>query len=162
MTNLDSNNVKIIDYTTDLKEHIKILNLEWIEVYFKVEDKDKKVLSNPQEEILDKGGKIFYARYQNRIVGTVSLLKMDGINDEITFELTKMAVTSDVQGLGVGKKLMEHVLMVAKIDGIHKLIIFCNTKLSSAIHLYLKYGFIEVELEKGVYERANIKLERMI
>jgi hypothetical protein len=35
------------------------LNIE--SKYFKIEPKDELVLSNPQEEIIDKGG--FYAKY---------------------------------------------------------------------------------------------------
>jgi hypothetical protein len=31
-----------------------------------------------------------------------------------------------------------------------------------AIYLYIKYGFQEVPLIKGVYERADIKMERII
>ena len=89
------------------------------------------------------------------IVGTASLLK----KSESEFELGKMAVTASAQGLGIGKRLMEHCLDFAKRQGITKLILYSNTKLTSAIHLYRKYGFVEVELESGLYERANIKME---
>jgi hypothetical protein len=37
----------------------KTLNIEWLSKYFKIEPKDELVLSNPQEEIIDKGGMIF-------------------------------------------------------------------------------------------------------
>ena len=39
------------------------------------------------------------------------------------------------------------------------MILYSNKKLESAIHLYRKYGFVEVELEEGLYERANVKME---
>lgn len=78
------------------------MNLEWLKKYFKVEAKDELILSDPQGEIIDKGGMIFYAKYNNKIVGTVSLLKID----KPTFELSKMAVTNGVQGLGIRQKLM--------------------------------------------------------
>jgi ribosomal protein S18 acetylase RimI-like enzyme len=152
------NTVEIIPFSTDLKEHIKILNLEWLKKYFKVEPKDEIVLSNPQGEIIDKGGMIFYAKYNNQIIGTVSLIKID----DFTFELSKMAVTDTIQGLGIGKKIMEHCLAVAKEEGIQKLILYSNTSLLPAIHLYEKYGFVEIALEDGVYERADIKMERII
>ncbi|MFE3871617.1 GNAT family N-acetyltransferase [Flavobacterium sp. ZS1P70] len=152
------NTVEIIPFSTDLKEHIKILNLEWLKKYFKVEPKDEIVLSNPQSEIIDKGGMIFYAKYNNQIIGTVSLIKID----DFTFELSKMAVTNTIQGLGIGKKIMEHCLAVAKKEGIYKLILYSNRSLLSAIHLYEKYGFVEIALEDGVYERADIKMERII
>lgn len=152
------NTVEIIPFSTDLKEHIKTLNLEWLKKYFKVEPKDEIVLSDPQSEIIDKGGMIFYAKYNNQIIGTVSLIKID----DFTFELSKMAVTDTIQGLGIGKKIMEHCLAVAKEEGIQKLILYSNRSLLPAIHLYKKYGFVEIALEDGVYERADIKMERVI
>ena len=155
--NID-NEVLIIPFRSDLKEEIKTLNLEWLNKYFKVEAKDDKVLSDPQGEIIDKGGMIYYAKYDDRIVGTYSLLKID----ETTFELSKMAVTDGVQGLGIGNKLMEHSIKVAKEKRIKKLILYSNRSLLSAIYLYKKYDFEEVPLEDGVYERANIKMERII
>lgn len=153
-----SNTVEIIPFSNDLKEAIKILNLEWLQKYFKVEPKDETVLSDPQGAIIDKGGMIFYAKFNGEIIGTASLLKIDNL----TFELSKMAVTDKVQGLGVGKKIMEHVLSVATEKGIKKLILYSNRSLSPAIHLYTKYGFKEIALEDGVYERADIKMERII
>jgi ribosomal protein S18 acetylase RimI-like enzyme len=152
------NKIDIIPFSEDIKEPIKILNLEWLNKYFKVEPKDELVLSNPQEEIINKGGFIFYAQYNGNIVGTVSLLKIDNSS----FELSKMAVTDSVQGLGVGKIMMEHCLVHARKNGIQKLILYSNRSLHSAIHLYTKYGFMEVSLESGIYERADIKMEKII
>ena len=152
------NTVEIIPFTTALTEPIKTLNIEWLKKYFKVEPKDEIVLSNPQGEIIDKGGMIFYAKYSNEIIGTVSLIKID----DTTFELSKMAVTDGVQGLGIGKKLMIHCIAIAEEKGIKKLILYSNRKLLPAIHLYEKFGFVEIALEDGVYERADIKMERII
>ena len=94
------NTVEIIPFSEDLKEHIKTLNIEWLKKYFRVEDQDELVLSNPQEEIIDKGGMIFYAKHNNEISGTASLIKVD----DLTFELSKMAVSHKAQGLGIGNK----------------------------------------------------------
>lgn len=152
------NTVEIIPYSSDLKEPIKTLNIEWLKKYFKVEPKDELVLSNPQEEIIDKGGMIFYAKYNGKIIGTVSLIKIDNT----TFELSKMAVTDGTQGLGIGNKLMVHCLTVAEQNGIRKLILYSNRALLPAIHLYEKFGFVEVSLEGGVYERADIKMEKIV
>lgn len=134
------------------------MNLEWLKKYFKVEAKDDLILSDPQGEIIDKGGMIFYAKYDNKIVGTVSLIKID----ETTFELSKMAVTESIQGLGIGNKLMSYCMEVAKHKRIKKLILYSNRKLLPAIYLYKKFGFNEIALENGIYERADIKMEKII
>ena len=73
-----------------------------------------------------------------------------------------MAVTEQYQGEGIGKMLLEHCLAVAKSNNIETLILYSNTILKSAINLYRKYGFEEVELEVGQYKRANIKMKKMI
>ncbi|MEN2416092.1 GNAT family N-acetyltransferase [Flavobacterium mesophilum] len=153
-----SQQVEIIPFSQDLKEHIKTLNIAWLEKYFRVEDKDKITLSNPQEEIIDKGGMIFYAKYNDEIIGTASLLKVD----DSTFELSKMAVSDKAQGLGIGNKLLEHCIKIAEEKDIKTLFLYSNTKLLPAIHLYRKFGFVEIPLESGIYERADIKMEKKI
>lgn len=153
-----NNTVEIIPFSPDLKDHIKTLNIAWLTKYFKVEEKDTLTLSNPQEEIIDKGGLIFYARYNNEILGTATLLK---VNDS-TFELSKMAVSDHAQGLGIGNKLLEHCIETAKENNIKTLFLYSNTILLPAIHLYRKFGFTEIPLETGIYERADIKMEKKI
>lgn len=152
------NTVEIISFSPDLKEHIKILNLEWLKKYFKVEEQDEIVLSSPQEEIIDKGGLIFYARYNGEIIGTVSLMKAS----ETSFELSKMAVSDQAQGLGVGNKLLAHCMTVAKENNIKKLFLYSNRILLPALHLYQKFGFTEVPLGDVSYERADIKMEKIL
>ncbi len=155
---MEKNNIQIIPYTDALKEHIKTLNVEWLEKYFAVEPNDVISLSNPKEEILDKGGFIYYVTVDGMVAGTVSLLR---ITDE-EFELGKMAVSEKSQGLGLGKTLIEYCIQTAKEKGIKKLILFSNTMLGPAIHLYRKYGFAEAEFEQGHYLRSNIKMEKII
>ncbi|MFH7015661.1 GNAT family N-acetyltransferase [Flavobacterium sp. FlaQc-47] len=150
--------VEIIPFSPDLKEYIKTLNKEWLQKYFRVEEKDEIVLSNPQEEIIDKGGMIFYAKYNEEILGTVSLMKVD----KTTFELSKMAVSNKAQGLGIGNKLLVHCLAVAEENNIKKLFLYSNRMLLPAIHLYEKFGFTEVPLGNVSYERADIKMEKIM
>ena len=150
--------VVIIPFSIRHKEAIRELNLEWLQQHFKVEPKDKLVLNNPVEEIINKGGKIYYAQYNDAIIGTVSLLKIN----ETTFELSKMAVTQKAQGLGIGKLLMEHCIEEARKLNIKKLILYSSRKLHSALHLYKSFGFEEVPVESGVYERADIKMELLL
>lgn len=155
---MDQNKIEIIDFAEGLEEPIKTLNYEWLEKYFKVEESDIRSLSNPKEEIIDKGGFIFYAKLNNEIVGTCSLLQ----KNDTTFEIGKMAVSENAQGHRIGTLLLEHCLNFAKDHQIKTLILYSNTQLAPAIHLYRKYGFYEIEMEKGLYERANIKMEKRL
>jgi ribosomal protein S18 acetylase RimI-like enzyme len=150
--------MQIVEFTEETKEHIKTLNYEWLEKYFKVEPNDVISLSDPKKEIIDKGGFIFYCADNNNIVGVVAFLKID----EEVFELAKMAVTEKYQGLKVGKLLMEHGIDFAKKNKIKKLVLYSNKQLGPAIHIYEKYGFKEIPLESGHYERANIKMEKTV
>jgi ribosomal protein S18 acetylase RimI-like enzyme len=151
-------NIKIIDFDNETKQVIKSLNYEWLNKYFHIEQGDVISLSNPQREIIEKGGYIYYASLNNEIVGTVSLIK----KENNLFELGKMAVTQSAQGYGIGTILLEHCLKVVRNKQIPKLVLYSNTQLESAIHLYKKYGFKEIPLENGLYDRANIKMELII
>ncbi|MBK7221347.1 MAG: GNAT family N-acetyltransferase [Saprospiraceae bacterium] len=148
--------VEIIEFSEELSEPIKTLNYEWLEKYFRLEEGDIASLSNPQKYIIDKGGHIYYAKLNGEIVGTASLLK----KSETVYELGKMAVSDKGQGQGIGTILLEHCLNISQQKQIRTIILYSNTKLQSAIHLYRKYSFEEIELESGLYERANIKMEK--
>lgn len=52
---MDQNKIEIINFAEGLEEPIKTLNYEWLEKYFKIEESDIRSLSNPKEEIIDKG-----------------------------------------------------------------------------------------------------------
>lgn len=152
---MNQGKVEILNFLEGLELPIKTLNYEWIEKYFKLEPSDVDSLSNPKAEIIDKGGFIFYAKLNEEIVGTASLLK----KSDTLFEIGKMAVSEKAQGFKIGTVLLKHCINFAKQKEIKTLILYSNTQLEAAIHLYRKYGFKEVELKKGIYERANIKMK---
>jgi ribosomal protein S18 acetylase RimI-like enzyme len=70
-----------------------------------------------------------------------------------------MAVWEKYQGQKIGNRLMEFCIEKAKELKADKLILYSNTMLGPAIHLYKKYGFIEVPITKSGYIRSNIKME---
>jgi ribosomal protein S18 acetylase RimI-like enzyme len=149
--------IEIVNHSDELKEYLKKLNVEWLEKYFRVEDVDVLHLNDPDTYILNKGGFIFYAKYNHEVVGTASLLKINASE----YELGKMAVTEKAQGLGIGTALMEHCISFAEKLKVKRLILYSNKSLGPALHLYRKYGFHEVEMESGHYDRANIKMEKL-
>lgn len=148
----------IIPYNSTLKEAVKVLNIEWLQRHFSVEPIDEILLSNPQVSIIDKGGFVFLVQHKNQIVGTFSFIK---IND-FEFELSKMAVSEPHQGLGIGNLILEFAIDFGIKKGWHIISLFSNTKLEPAIHLYKKFGFVEIEIGSSLYKRTNIKMEKIL
>ena len=128
------------------------LNVRWLKEFFVVEDYDEKVLSNPMDYIISKGGEIWYAVMNDQAVGCAALMPAEaGV-----YEFTKYAVDPSAQGYGLGKLLMEHCIQRYKELGGHKLFLETNTKLETAMQLYKRYGWQEVQPEKpSPYARAN-------
>lgn len=151
-------NIEMVPYTDNLSHHFTTLNRSWVQKYFELEPIDELMLANPKQYFIDKGGLIFFAMLGNEVAGTFALLK---VSDK-TYELSKMAVYEQFQGRRIGNKMLEFCLAQAKILQLQKLILYSNTLLSNAIHLYKKYGFIEVVGFESDYKRANIKMEIVI
>ena len=150
--------ITVVPYSEKYKSHIKDLNYEWPEKYFFVEPDDITQLSDPEGEILNKGGYIWYLLVKEEVAGTISLLK---INDE-EYELAKMAITEKHKSKGFGKLVMEHCINEAVKLKVKKLILYSNRKLAPAIYLYRKYGFKEIPPDPNVhYVRSDVKMEKI-
>lgn len=148
--------MEIISFDRRYAEDFRQLNIEWLEKYFWVEPHDEEVLGKPEKYIIEPGGNIFFVREDDKILGTVALMKID----EGIFELTKMAVAPAAQGKNIGQKLMQHTLDFAKSRGWEKLVIYSNRKLENAIHIYKKFEFREIPIEENnPYARGDIKME---
>ncbi|HEA31174.1 MAG TPA: N-acetyltransferase [Leeuwenhoekiella sp.] len=143
-------------FQPDYAEAFERLNIAWLEAFFYVEDYDRKVLADPQQFIIDKGGFILVAKLEGLIVGVVALMPMENVG----YELTKMAVDSHYRGQQIGQQLMRFTLAFAKENQITTLILYSNRKLENAIYIYRKFGFEEIPLEAGnPYDRADIKMK---
>ena len=151
----ESQDVEIIDYTTEFHAAFKQLNCEWIETYFTLEEQDLIYLDHPTEKILEQGGHIFMARYQGEVVGTGALVNVD--NE--TYELAKMAVTERARGKHIGFLLGQSLIAKAREFGAKRLLIQSNTALEAAINLYYKLGFQRIVGKPSPYEKCNIQLE---
>jgi ribosomal protein S18 acetylase RimI-like enzyme len=148
-------NIEIISFTDELTHHFTNLNKAWVKKYFEIEPLDEKMLSDPKHYYIDEGGFIFFAKYNNEVAGTFALLKVS----DTVFELSKMAVDEKFQGKNIGNAMLEFCLREAKRLKLEKVILYSNTLLGPAIHLYKKYGFTAIADFKSEYKRSNIKME---
>ncbi len=150
--------LRIIPFQPHLAQTFKELNIAWLTEYFYVEPKDLDLLDHCQEEIIDKGGQIFFAQQKETIVGCFSLLPADAN----TFELGKMAVRKENQGQKIGHVLLRYAIDYCKEEQKSAIILYSNTLLIPAIHLYKKFGFNQIPMEiPPPYKRSNIKMSLM-
>lgn len=149
------NKITIVPYEEKYQPYFEKFNRQWIEAWFTMEPVDEFVLTNPDKAILQNGGAILMALYDEEVAGTVGLRKVD----EATYEFTKMAVGEDFRRKGIAEALSYASFEKAKELGADKVILYSNTKNAGAIKLYEKVGFKHLQVEPGVYERANVKME---
>lgn len=153
----ESDAVQILAYESKYQAAFKSLNEAWISSWFEMEAADYKALDYPEAYIIDKGGKIFVAIYENEPVGVCALIKME--DPDYDFELAKMAVAPKAQGKNIGGLLGKAVIDAAKALGAKKVYLESNTRLKPAINLYYKLGFQKISGRPTPYKRANIQME---
>ena len=131
------------------------LNKEWIEESWRLEESDINDLSNPQKYIIDKGGEVFFAIKNDKVIATAAMVYA---YNKI-FELAKMTVAEDCRGLGVANQLMDKCIDFAKENHAEKIVLITNSALVIARNLYDKYGFKEIVLDSDKYgDRGNVKM----
>lgn len=145
----------IVPFHAEHRQAFLDLNRVWLEELFLMEPYDLQVLSEPEAMVLSKGGQIFFGLLEGQAVATFALTP----RGNGTMELNKMAVHEDHRSRGLGHQLMTFVVNHCQGMGLASLELYSHTKLGSAIHLYRKFGFVEMPLpEDCVYERANIRM----
>lgn len=153
------NAVTIITWDKKYRDDFILLNREWIERYFRLETCDFKLLGNPEGEIIDKGGEIFFAIKDNKAVGCCALVYHQ---DSGSYELAKMAVSPAEQSHGIGYELASFLVSFAKKKGIRKLFLEANTKLKASVKLYYKLGFEPISIEHPAYDRCDLYMEKIL
>lgn len=132
----------------------RALNEEWIARYFVIEEQDRRQLDDPVAAYIDPGGEILIAEVDGRPVGCVALLP-DGSG---ACELSKMAVSPELRGRGLGRALLSAAVDRARQMGAQSLFLGSSTKLGNAVHLYESLGFEHVDPETihMPYSRADV------
>lgn len=150
--------IKIIPYSKSHHEAFRQLNLEWLNHYNLAEPYDLEILDDPEKMILQKGGFIWMAEAEGKLVGSAALIKEH--DDE--YELAKMAVTDAFRGKGISKMLIETCLQKARELNAKKMLLFSNHQLTTALALYEKYGFRHVVPHNSPFETADVRMELVL
>jgi len=152
----NTDKVKMVDYKSQFQQNFRDLNEEWISKFFKMEESDYKMLDNPEDYIINKGGHIVFALLNNEVVGTCALIKTS--EDPLVFELAKMAVSPKAQGKKIGYLIGQELINKAKELKAKEVFLETNSVLIPAIKLYEKLGFQHIPVIDSPYERADTKM----
>jgi putative acetyltransferase len=152
---MSSSLTRIVPFTDAHAHAFKALNLLWLDEHNLTEVADLKVLNDPQGTILDQGGFIFVALSENKVIGTVALIRG---NDNL-MELAKMTVDPMHQGKGISKLLIDTCIAKARSLNIAGLYLYSSTKLQTALKLYEKYGFAHMPLTDSPYATADVYMK---
>lgn len=149
-------------YSEQFKDAFFRLNREWIEENFgQLEEVDLQVLQHPEEEIIRKGGMIFFALHREEVLGTAAVQeKAPGI-----FLLSKFAVQQDYRGKGIARALLEKCKAFAISGGAHTLMLYTSPLLVNSLNFYAKNGFTFAPMSKDdhkIFKRASVKMEMQL
>ncbi len=146
--------LRLVEYDERLAPEFYAITREWVEDMFRLEENDIRIIENPKEMILDRGGEILFVEAGSLgIVGTCALMPVEAAS----FELTKMGVRASARGLKAGEFLLARVLERARQLPIDELFLLTNKKCAAAIHLYEKAGFVH---DAGIMERFGKRYAR--
>lgn len=147
------NPITIIDYRPEHQPYFEAFNTAWLSPYG-LEPFDTFVLQQPEKAILEPGGAILVALYDGEVAGVLGLRKMNAH----TYEYTKMAVAESFRRRGIGEALSYASFEKAKELGADTIILYSNKQQAAAVKLYEKLGFVHLEPDTEVYERADVKM----
>ena len=121
-----------------------------------MEKADYDILNNV-EELLQKGSMIYFAIDHNKVIATCMAMPLeDGV-----WEILKLAAANQYTGTGAGSAVFKACMDYSINHGAKKISIISNRLLKPAIHIYEKFGFKEVTLNKKYrgFKRADIEFE---
>ncbi len=132
------------------KEEIKALFDEYTKMLIEGDSEFKKYLelqnySHETENLEEKYGlpygRLYVALFDGSVTGCIALRKID----EENAELKRLYVKPEYRGNKIGNILLEHILAEAKKIGYKHILLDTLPFLTTAIEMYKKVGFYEIE-----------------
>lgn len=143
--------IKIVNYEDQYRKDFEKLNLAWIEESFELEEQDRKIFIDPEACIIKKGGEIFLALQDAKVVGTLALID----HDHTKLEISKLTVKTEHRCRGIAQMLINRVMEYAKKNSYEEIFALTNSKLEGAKALYEKNNFMVIEYTDKKYKRVD-------
>lgn len=150
--------MEIIQYDSRYSHDFVALNTAWIvDLFGRLEKGDIETFQSIEKEI-SKGAMIYFAVEDNEVMATCMVRNIE--NE--TWEICKLAADAKFKGRGAGNAVFEQCMKYAIERGAKKLLILSNSSLKTALHIYYKHGFKQVQLKDCEYERGDIAFELVV
>lgn len=149
--------MEVIEYQEKYKKDFISLNVHWIEKYFVLEKADLEILEHVDDE-LRKGAMVYFVVNNDKVLATCMAMP-EGNN---VWEICKLAADERYKGNGAGSAVFKACMDYAIAHGAKKLILISNHILKPALHIYEKFGFRQVKVDRTEYERCDVQYEYIV
>ena len=151
----------------DRKEEIKELFAEYTDMLVKTDPVFAKYLAiqGYDDELKDlekkygmPDGRLYLAIWEGKPAGCIALRRLTGEN----CEMKRLYVRPEFRGCHIGGRLVRRIIEDAKEIGYQYMFLDTLPFLESAIHMYKKYGFYEIEsyndspMDTSIYMRLDL------
>lgn len=150
--------MEIVKYQEKYEKDFIALNTAWVEKFFVMEQEDREILYHVKD-FLEKGSMIFFAIENQQVFATCMVIPCG--ND--TWEICKLAANENSQGHGAGSAVFQACMEYAIERGAKKLTLISNHILKPALHIYEKFGFRRVPVDRQEeYARCDVQCEYIV
>ena len=108
--------------------------------YLAIQNYDEELI-NLQEKYGMPEGRLYLAYSEGKLAGCIGLKKID----EINCEMKRLYVRPQFRGRHIGNILIQQIINDAKEIGYQYMLLDTLPFLESALHMYQKFGFYEIE-----------------
>lgn len=153
--------IEYIQITTDAEYQAAALLFkeyaQWLDIDLGFQNFSAELLQLKQMYGPPAGG-IILAKNENDFVGSVAIRKIDAE----TAELKRMYVKPSSQKQGIGNRLVEEAILLAKECGYKKIQLDTLNTMHPAIKLYKQYGFYEIPAYYYNPEKTAVYFEMIL
>lgn len=152
----------------DYPEEVRILFVEYTDMllandpafrkYLDIQHYDEEI-SHLEQKYGAPGGRLYLAYGDGKLAGCIGLRKIDQKN----CEMKRLYVRPQFRGNRMGNQLIGMIIKDAKEIGYSHMLLDTLPFLKSAVYLYKKYGFYEIEsynnspMDTSIYMRLDLK-----
>ena len=135
----ETESVAVLDYKPELTQHFYELAGPWLteEIDGQLKERDGVSPEDPEPEHFMNGGFYFYARYKDKIVGFVSLKRLD----EDSFEFTQPNIHPNYRKLEIERTMLERSISRCIENQARELYIQTYIRKTAAYELFSSMGF---------------------